>query len=523
MLINRKKQLLILFGLYAIGFGQTIHGRVVDSITQVPLGNCNISIQGTTRGTASNSEGFYSLRLPSGTYVLKFEYLGYNSFIKTIQLDKEPVNLTVSLVPSMIQLEPITVFSDEKSAVELLILKASRIKGKSQFIKNYVCHSYTKTSYRSALDPNSFGGILETYSELYYNSPDTWHEELLSQRQTSNFPQSVNFVSGNTFLDVNADRIEIGGNTLIGPTAPDAIEHYTFSIQDTLFQDNNRIFKIHFTPKNNNQPAMAGELYLADKYFLINHIDADLNSFCNYDLFENIHILQKYKALNDSIYVPNYSLRECDFALEFPGAPKIRTVKENYRENYQVNIPQNQISPIENTVVISQNIPFKSIPMLIPPLTIEEEMAYLQIDSLVTHNYRMKILTRIFKFVDLYSKFNSKPVGDISDFIRFNRVEGLFAGLAYNSKNRWESSMLKVGAGYGISDERFKYFVINSMAYQISIFRIQAALHSYDRIATIESQDDIPLLANSMNSLLRNFDYYDYYFVKGNRLNFQLN
>jgi len=502
---------------------QSISGYVADCATGRSLGYCNIFIEGTSRGTAANADGYYSLNLPPGSYLIKFQYLGYHSFSTNVTITRQLQILDVNLTPQVVSLDPITVYATQKSGVEELILKASRMKEKSRFIRNYFCHSYTKTSYRSVVDPSLYGGIFETFSELYFNAPDTWHEILLSQRQSANLPQSVNFVSGNTFIDMNADRIKVGNHTLVGLTAKDAIDHYIFQILDTLYQDHKRIFKICFSPRDLRIPSMGGELYLVDKFFIIDRVDVALNPGCNYGLFENIHIVQRYKALNDSMYLPVYALRENEFVTGIPGMPVLLMRKENFRENYRVNDLQNQIAPNADVVKITPEIPFKSVPMFIPPLTLDETIGYKIIDSLVVHNRRLNVFTRVIKWIDLYSEWKTKPIGEISDFVRFNRIEGGFAGAAFDSKSMFSLFALQFGIGYGFADDKLKFHVIPSARWGNRRLSLNASLKWYQILSPIEDPAEYPLLLNSLRGIFGGFDYYDYYYNAGRQVEVTLN
>ena len=59
--------------------GQSIKGTIIDAESGLTLPNCNISIVGTFRGTTSNLDGVYKLKLPLGKHELLFQYIGYQS------------------------------------------------------------------------------------------------------------------------------------------------------------------------------------------------------------------------------------------------------------------------------------------------------------------------------------------------------------------------------------------------------------------------------------------------------------
>ncbi|NJO89471.1 MAG: carboxypeptidase-like regulatory domain-containing protein [Chloroflexia bacterium] len=66
----------------------TISGHLKDSETGEALIGATIAIKGTSIGTITNNYGFYSLSLPKGNYLLQFSYIGYESKLEEIQLNK---------------------------------------------------------------------------------------------------------------------------------------------------------------------------------------------------------------------------------------------------------------------------------------------------------------------------------------------------------------------------------------------------------------------------------------------------
>ena len=78
------KQIQICVGLLAIFFltanayaQQTISGTVVDADNNDPLPGVNVVVKGTTIGTSTNTEGQYSLSVPSQADTLVFSFIGY--------------------------------------------------------------------------------------------------------------------------------------------------------------------------------------------------------------------------------------------------------------------------------------------------------------------------------------------------------------------------------------------------------------------------------------------------------------
>ncbi|MEM7107489.1 MAG: TonB-dependent receptor [Bacteroidota bacterium] len=98
----------------------SIKGVVKDVATGETLPNATIRIAGTSKGTASNVDGFFSLlNTPSDTSTLHISYLGYMS--KKIRLTPEMnlQNLTVNLQTEVKLLEDITVSDTYNKSMEV--------------------------------------------------------------------------------------------------------------------------------------------------------------------------------------------------------------------------------------------------------------------------------------------------------------------------------------------------------------------------------------------------------------------
>jgi len=79
-----KPLLLFLAGLFILAQNvysqeRTISGKVTDQSDGVPLPGVSVMIKGTTRGTTTNSEGAFQLKVPSQNATLVLTYIGYKT------------------------------------------------------------------------------------------------------------------------------------------------------------------------------------------------------------------------------------------------------------------------------------------------------------------------------------------------------------------------------------------------------------------------------------------------------------
>jgi len=60
-----------------------LKGYVIDKDTKAPLISANVILVGTKRGAATDLKGMFIIQnLPVGSYVLQFDYIGYEQLKK---------------------------------------------------------------------------------------------------------------------------------------------------------------------------------------------------------------------------------------------------------------------------------------------------------------------------------------------------------------------------------------------------------------------------------------------------------
>src|SRR5262245_45348232 len=81
------KRILLFLGLYlaaAQAYAAFVTGKVTDEKNE-PLPFASVYVEVTSKGTTTNTEGRYSLSLPSGAARLVFRLIGYKTTTVTIQ------------------------------------------------------------------------------------------------------------------------------------------------------------------------------------------------------------------------------------------------------------------------------------------------------------------------------------------------------------------------------------------------------------------------------------------------------
>jgi hypothetical protein len=112
------KNTLILFFMMAFAFQAmsqeqyTISGHVTDADTGEELIFAAIQERETSKGTTTNSYGFFSLTLAEGTHTLLFSYVGYQPLQMTVELTSNK-KLSIELLPSVETLQEVVITGEE--------------------------------------------------------------------------------------------------------------------------------------------------------------------------------------------------------------------------------------------------------------------------------------------------------------------------------------------------------------------------------------------------------------------------
>ena len=96
-----------------------VHGRILDGTTREALPAATIHVDGTYRGTITNSNGAYELQVDRLPVILVVRYIGYETLRHTITA-ADALEQDVLLSPMVVQLEEVVVTGDADPAVRIM-------------------------------------------------------------------------------------------------------------------------------------------------------------------------------------------------------------------------------------------------------------------------------------------------------------------------------------------------------------------------------------------------------------------
>jgi len=516
-----------------------IEGTITDRFTNHPLAFANIQVMNTSLGTSSNSDGKYLLRLEKGSYKIVASYIGYKSDTISLSVNMNlPINF--KLIHTSINLDEITVLPKENPA-NTIIKRAILAKNyRNEKLISYKFNAYTKGIIKSTKDisanSNSIGiglgvkdtaelkitGILENESIGYFQKPNNYKEEIIAQKQSANFPSSINMLTGGRIIqNFYSDDIQFFGRELVSPIAENALEYYYYFIKDTLAIDNRNIFQIQFEPDYKSNPGFIGNLFITDSTFNLIKLDVNLNDAANPGgIFSRVNIIQQYLPYANSIYMPiDYRLFVIGNIL---GMAKFAFDIESVLYDYKINpkIDDNYFDMVVLKILPEagkMDSSYWQNNQKIPN-SLEEIEAYKRIDSVEAIP---KTFADNFSWLSNYTWLsdNFSTVGTLN-FYNFNKVEGhtLNGGIYYYNlfAKRLSSA---IDFSYSFSDQKFKSSI--SASYLLGKYRTtEISFSAFNNLSVLFGEsDEYGKLLSTLTSLLFHNDFRNYFYSNGFNFN----
>ncbi|MEA5460856.1 carboxypeptidase-like regulatory domain-containing protein [Arcicella sp. LKC2W] len=262
-------------------FAQEYHffkGQVLDLSSQAPIEGVHLRIGNI--GTATNEKGDFLLKIPVKllTNSLVFSAIGYKNHSQ-ILAKSDTIFQKINLESSAVALNEVKVYSSALAIVKSAIKEIE--------------HNYFSTPtllrgfYREvSQDPNTLTykylaeAVLEVFKPSYQSSADGTIHILQSRKKEFMVLDSMQtFFNSGTFLPITFDIVHQNKSFI----NPDDVEKFKFEVQDVTTLDNQDVYVISFSPKNEEEAALQGKLY----------INTQDNAFVGVDFASNNAALQK--------------------------------------------------------------------------------------------------------------------------------------------------------------------------------------------------------------------------------------
>lgn len=482
----------------------TLSGRITGSSGEsVPF--AAVYVKGTTNGTTSNADGFYSIDLAPGNYAIVFQAMSYSQKQVDVDLTKGDKTLNVSLSASSITLKEAVVSDGEDPAYAIIRKAIKKRKFYLEQVEEYSCDVYIKGLQRVTehpekimgleVDPegeiDSTSGIVylsESVSRFNFKRPDQIKEEMVSSKVSGdNQAFSYNRASDMLFnFYENVINIEdLSERGFVSPIAGNAMFFYKYRMVGTIMEGDSMINKIEVIPKRKSDPCFRGYIYIMENSWRIHSTELYLTKDAQIDFVDTLMINQTFVPVEKDVWMVFSNKFTFTFGfMGLKGNGFFVGVNSNYdlHPDYPKRFFDNEEMRVNDDANKKDSTYWESTrPM---PLTLEEERDYHRrdsimrvknskayLDSMDRHLNRPGFMDVVFTGYAFNRSFKHTSL-TVSPLVRdfsFNTVQGFRTGIDATLFKSWENNRwLSIGPAfsYGFSDRRFYSDVEASYYYQ---------------------------------------------------------
>jgi len=301
--------LLFLSALCTCVSAQTLTGRITDADTGEPLPFASIYVEQSKSGAASNADGYFQVKLGSGSSRVIFQYLGYETQIKTVRGGQE---LDIQLVSAALDLQEVEILSGGEDRSYSVIRRAI---AKADYHLNQLDRYEADVYLKGTGKVNKIPGILtklapkedreemeevinrpftsESTSKIVYERPNTYRQEVISKYEVgeSEF-DAANYIFTSFYEPMFADAI-------VSPLSPKAFAYYKFELEGVFVDQEELISKIKVIPRSRGEDVFEGYVYIVNDDWSLHSLE-----LTTYKFGFKIDIAQNFAEVQDHIWLP---------------------------------------------------------------------------------------------------------------------------------------------------------------------------------------------------------------------------
>ncbi len=471
----------------------TLSGKITD-LKKNALPFASVIIKGTTIGTNSNVDGFYTLKLKPGQYEIIFQYVGYKREVKSVNISGDMI-LDASLSADSYELKEVEIKAGEDPAYAVIRQAIKKRKFYLNQVNSFTCRAYIKGLQRLKEIPKNFGKLLkvttgnnpidssmlgviylsESESKFHYRKPSDEKEIMYSSKVSGDnkafsFNQlsdmKFNFYENLVTIDGLSDR------PFISPISENAFISYRYKLLGTTFEDGKMINKILVTPKRKTDPCFHGIIYIQENTWRIHSVDMYLTKDAKIDFVDTLRIKQLHASVKgDTLWMPVSLNFGFNFKfLGFKGDGYYNAVVSDYEINptFPKKFFKNEILKVEDEANKKDTVYWKESRPI--PLTKEEKDDYHKKDSITNitgskrykdsvdrkvNKFKLQSLLMGYRYQNTFKKTSFSTTGLLTSGVQYNTVEGINASMNLTYEKEYEdfrNYSITGSARYGFSN-----------------------------------------------------------------------
>ena len=424
-----------------LAFSQGISGLISDSDGK-PIPYTNVYVPQLNRGTTSNADGLFELRLPEGTWAVEFRNISYNTVAKTVQVTDQTIDLPVRMDIRTYRIGEIRVTASGEDPAWYVMRRAIAM---APYYRNQVSESHYSVYLRGSavfrkipkLVKKQFEkeGLklntaysLESQSRVDFQLPDKVSQKVVAQRTSgmNNGSDPMPMIMSNLYNS--------SGYGAISPFDKLALKVYDFKLVGMFGDQGRMVNRIQVTPKRKGNDLFTGEINITEGFWSLHSADLTIEQ-----PMAKIRMKQIYGPVGNEVWMPvsfNFNVDVKVFGVDL-GYSYVSSISD-----YQVKLnPELDHSYLkrQQSIQVAENEPFrKSEPEKLPIETNKQAKSNRNsaaIDSLIQKDeLTMRDAIRLQRLMEKETKKDQpKPEPEIKELVTFDEHARELDSLAWET------------------------------------------------------------------------------------------
>ncbi|WP_205500561.1 DUF5686 and carboxypeptidase regulatory-like domain-containing protein [Rufibacter psychrotolerans] len=302
----------------------TLKGKVTDEKGQ-GLAFATVYLQGTTVGSTTNERGDYQLTVDPGKFTVVFQYVGYKSQTREIEVPEgenpSALVLNVQLLPDVYNLNEVRVsLSGKDPAYGIMQQVIAKRDYHLKEVQAYTAQVYVKGLQRLIDVPKRVLGLIkvpaglkpgilylsESVSELSFMQPNKYRERMISSKVSGN-SRAFSYNQASEFnVNFYQNLLKAKGvneRGFVSPLANNAMFFYKYELVGSSQNNGHLIHRIRVIPKRKTDPVVAGYLYIVDGAWRLHSLNLYVTKDQQIEFVDTLRITQQFTPAPGNVWV----------------------------------------------------------------------------------------------------------------------------------------------------------------------------------------------------------------------------
>lgn len=470
-----------------------VEGQVTDSQTGETIAFANIIFAGTTIGTTTDFNGYYSIETAKLSDSLTCSFIGYKpQTVKVKRNTKQTINFKLEVNTALTGTVVIEAGENPAHAIFRKIIENKKDNNKSN-LESYSYEAYNKLQFDlnnfdkkiseikllnsinfifEDVDTSESGKpylpvfITETVSDYYYQRNPSQKKEWIKASKVSGLKNaSFSQFMGDMYqnLDIYENTIILFDRNFISPIANTGLLFYKYYLTDSATIDGLWCKKLEFMPRFKQDLAFTGHFWVHDTTFAIKSIQLQINKDANINFIQDFYIKHEYTRVDGKHWMRSKESIVADFNPLKIGTAGIYGRKTTTYRNFSINksIDDKYFAGAVNIQVLDSALTAtNSYWAAARPdsLTKAEKTIYRNADTLQTIPLVKRSIDAIYTISTGYVKVGYLEFGSVFSILGFNQLQGQRIRLGIRTSNKFSKRIeLNAYSAFGVRSNDINY------------------------------------------------------------------